>query len=276
MLQFNTIGGLIGGPILTLDANIGISVWRFINSPRARHASAAPGKYEDGGGLRLVVSNAGARKWVLRFSINGKRREMGLGSYPDVGLADVRSKASACQQQAAAGNDPIEARRIEPEAIPTFTTCAARFIRAHRRGWKNAKHARQWVSTMKTYAKPSIGSKPVDTIVTEDVLEILSPIWTNKTETAKRVQGRIENILDFAAAHKYRDALNPARWRGHLDMLLPKPSRVKIVSHHPAMPYAEVSSFMAELSEDGSVSALALRFLILTATHTSEVLQPHG
>ncbi len=241
-------------------------------SPR-KVASAASGKYEDGGGLRLVVSNAGARKWVLRFSINGKRREMGLGSYPDVGLADVRSKASACRQQAAAGIDPIEARRVEPEAIPTFSTCVARFIRAHRRGWKNAKHARQWVSTMKTYAKPSIGSKPVDAIDTEDVLEILSPIWTTKTETAKRVQGRIENILDFAAAHKYRDAINPARWRGHLDMLLPKPSRVKTVKHHPAMPYTEVSSFMTELSENGSVSALALRFLILTATRTSEVLQ---
>ena len=241
-------------------------------SPR-KLASAAPGKYEDGGGLRLVVSDAGARKWVLRFSIKGKRREMGLGSYPDVGLADVRLKASACRQQAAAGIDPIEARHVEPEAIPTFTACAARFIRAHRRGWKNAKHARQWVSTMKTYVKPSMGSKPVDAIVTEDVLEILSPIWTTKTETAKRIQGRIENILDFAAAHKYRDALNPARWRGHLDMLLPKPSRVKTVNHHPAMPYTEVSSFMVELSENGSVSALALRFLILTATRTSEVLQ---
>jgi len=212
-------------------------------------------------------------KWVLRFTISGRRREMGLGSFPDVGLAEARDKASAHRKQAKAGIDPIEARRAEPEKTPTFTTCAARYIRAHRRGWKNAKHARQWVSTLKTYTRPKIGSKEVDAITTEDILKILSPIWTSKTETAKRVQGRIENILDYAAAHKYRDPLNPARWRGHLDKLLPKPSRVKKVTHHPAMPYTEVPAFMAELSGNGSVSALALRLLILTATHTSEVLR---
>ena len=117
-----------------------------------------------------------------------------------------------------------------------------------------------------------MGSKRVDIIVTEDVLKILTPIWTTKTETAKRVQGRVENILDYAAAHKYRDPLNPARWRGHLDKLLPKPARVKQVTHHPAMPHTEVPAFMAELSDNSSVSALALRFLILTATRTNEVL----
>ena len=241
-------------------------------SPR-KVASAAPGKYEDGGGLRLVVSDAGARKWVLRFTINGKRREMGLGSFPDVELADARSKASDCRKLAKKGIDPIETRRAVPEAIPTFTTCAADFIRAHRKGWKNTKHSRQWVRTLKTYARPVIGKRPVDAVTTQDILEILSPIWTTKTETAKRIQGRIENVLDFAAAHKYRDSLNPARWRGHLDMLLPKPARVKTVKHHPAMPYKDVSAFMGELSQNGSVSALALRLLILTATRTSEVVQ---
>jgi integrase len=235
--------------------------------------SASPGKYEDGGGLRLVVSDAGARKWVLRFTINGKRREMGLGSFPDIELGEARSKASNCRILAKEGIDPIEARRAEPEAIPTFSTCAANYIRAHRKGWKNAKHARQWVRTLKTYARPIIGERPVDAVSTEDILEILSPIWTTKTETAKRVQGRIENILDFAAAHKYRDRLSPARWRGHLDMLLPKPARVKTVKHHPAMPYTDVPAFMGLLSQNGSVSALALRLLILTATRTSEVLQ---
>ncbi len=129
------------------------------------------------------------------------------------------------------------------------------------------------MSTLKTYARPTIGSKRVDTINPEDILKTLSPIWTTKTETAKRVQGRIENILDYAAAHKYRDPLNPARWRGHLDKLLPKPSRVKKVTHHPAMPYTEVPAFMTELATNDSVSALALRFLILTATRTSEVLK---
>jgi len=235
-------------------------------------ATATTGKYEDGGGLRLVVSMAGAKKWVLRFTINGKRREMGLGSYPDVSLAVARTKASEFRQQAAAGIDPIDARLAKHQKIPTVTTCAARYIRSHRHGWKNAKHARQWVSTIKTYARPVIGSKRVDAVNTEDILKILSPIWTTKTETAKRVQGRIENILDFAAAHKYRDPLNPARWRGHLDKLLPKPSQVKTITHHPAMPYTNVPAFMAKLSNNGSLSALALRFLILTATRTSEVL----
>lgn len=236
-------------------------------------ATAGPGKYEDGGGLRLVVSNTGAKKWVLRFTIDGKRREMGLGSFPDVGLAEAREKATQYRKQAKSGVDPIEARQTEPEKTPTFTTCAARYIRAHRRGWKNAKHARQWVSTLKTYARPEIGKKKVDTITTENILAILSPIWTTKTETAKRVQGRIENILDYAAAHKYCDPLNPARWRGHLDKLLARPTRVKQVTHHPAMPHTEVPAFMAKLSGNSSVSALALRFLILTATRTSEVLQ---
>jgi len=240
-------------------------------SPR-KVATAAPGKYEDGGGLRLVVSNAGAKKWVLRFSIDGKRREMGLGSFPDVELAEARSKASVCRKYVSGGIDPIEARKTQPQIVPTFTSCAARFIRAHRRGWRNAKHARQWIRTLKTYARPVIGNVPVDAVSTQDILEILSPIWTTKTETAKRVQGRIENVLDFAAAHKYRDTLNPARWRGHLDMLLPKPSRLKTVKHHPAMPYTDVPAFMTALLQNGSVSALALRLLILTATRTSEVL----
>ncbi len=236
-------------------------------------ATAGPGKYEDGGGLRLAVSKAGAKKWVLRFTIDRKRREMGLGSFPDVGLAEAREKASEHRKQAKNGIDPIEARQTAPEKTPSFTTCAARYIHAHRRSWKNAKHARQWVRTLKTYARPEIGPKKVDAITTEDILKILSPIWTTKTETAKRIQGRIENILDYAAAHKFCDPLNPARWRGHLDKLLPKPSRVKKVVHHPAMPHTEVPAFMSEVASNSSVSALALRFLILTATRTSEVLQ---
>jgi integrase len=239
----------------------------------AKVKNAGPGKYDDGGGLKLVVSNAGAKKWVLRFTINGKRREMGLGSYPTM-LGEARNDASDYRKLVTKGVDPIEARRIEQVEIPTFTTCAAHYIRAHRRSWKNAKHARQWVSTLKTYARPEIGTKKVDVVTTEDILKILQPIWTTKTETAKRLQGRIENILDFAAAHKYRDHLNPARWRGHLDKLLAKPSRVKKVTHHPAMPYSDVPAFMTELlAANGSTSALALQFLILTATRTSEVLQ---
>jgi len=149
-------------------------------------ATAGPGKYEDGGSLLLVVSSTGAKKRVLRFTIDGKRREMGLGSFPDVGLAEAREKSTEHRKQAKNGVDPIEARQPEPEKTPTFTTCATRYIRAQRRGWKNAKHARQWVSTLKTYARPEIGSKKVDTIPTEDILKILSSIWTSKTETAKQ------------------------------------------------------------------------------------------
>ncbi len=234
--------------------------------------TAATGKYEDGGGLRIIVTKTKAKKWVLRYTLNGRRREMGLGSYPDVGLSAARVKAAECRQLVASGIDPIEARNAKSIKIPTFTTCAAQHIRAHRKGWKNAKHGRQWVRTIKTYVVPVIGSKTVDTITTDDILQILKPIWNTKTETAKRIQGRMENILDFAAARKYRDQSNPARWRGHLDKLLPKPSRVKTVVHHPAMPYTALPDFMAELSTE-NISALALRLLILTATRTSEVLQ---
>ena len=220
--------------------------------------TAGPGKYEDGGGLRLVVSPAGAKKWVLRYASHGKRREMGLGRYPDVGLGEARTQALQGRRQLATGVDPIDARRATPETSPVFTTCAAQYIRAHRRSWHNAKHTRQWVRTLKTYARPVIGAKRVDAIETEDMLRILSSIWNTKTETAKRVQGRIENVLDFAAAHHYCDPWHPARWRGHLDKLLPKPSRVKHVTHHPAMPHPEVAAFLRELSGTRSVSARAL------------------
>ena len=236
--------------------------------------TAGPGKHEDGDGLRLVVAPTGGRKWVLRFTSNGKRREMGLGSYPLVSLADARAKAVDARRVTADGKDPILCRDTEATKaaeVPTFTQAAAAFIRAHRRGWSNPKHARQWVSTLKTYARPTLGAKPVDQIGTEDVLRVLQPIWTTKTETAKRVQGRLENILDFAAARRWRDQSNPARWHGHLDKLLPRPSRVAKVAHHPAMPYQDVPAFMAELAGKDGVSALALRFLILTACRTGEV-----
>lgn len=235
--------------------------------------TAGPGKHEDGGGLRLVVSQSRAKKWVIRFTVNGRRREMGLGSFPDVSLAEARDAARDARKLARDGVDPIEARKSEPKTIPTFTSCAAAYIRAHRRGWKNPKHRRQWVSTLKTYARPILGDRPIDQIDTEDVLKVLNPIWTTKTETAKRAQGRIETILDYAAARKLRDRTNPARWRGHLEMILPKPTQVRKVTHHPAMPYSEVSAFLAELERLDTASARALRFMILTATRTKEVIR---
>ncbi|WP_019594114.1 integrase arm-type DNA-binding domain-containing protein [Thioalkalivibrio sp. ALM2T] len=234
--------------------------------------NAATGKYEDGGGLRLVVSASGAKKWVLRLTVEGKRREMGLGTYPDVSLATVRENATAFRTLARNGVDPIATRGTRVKEIPTFESCAARYVRAHRRGWKNPKHQRQWVRTLKNYARPKIGQKRVDAITTDDILEILAPIWANKTETAKRVQGRIENILDYAAAHQHREESNPARWRGHLDKLLAKPCRVKQVTHHPAMPYEDAAKFMVELRDLDGIAPIALRFLILTATRTKEVL----
>lgn len=265
-------GGPFGGlrPYFDLEGKMAIHKL----SPR-KVATAGPGKHEDGGGLRLVASAAGAKKWVLRFTLKGSRREMGLGSFPDTSLADARRKAEHYRKLAKDQVDPIKARDAEQQedSTPTFTSCAARYILAHRRSWRNAKHARQWVSTLKTYVRPEIGDLPVDEIDTQDIVKILSPIWTSKTETAKRVQGRIENVLDYAAAHKYRDEANPARWRGHLDKLLAKPSRVKRVSHHPAMPYDEVAAFMAELSQRPSFSSRVLEFLIFTATRTSEVLR---
>ncbi len=241
-----------------------------------RVETASPGKHEDGDGLRLVVSATGSRRWVFRFRINQRSREMGLGSWPEVTLARARETAAQHRKTLGEGRDPItvrDARRVEIATKPTFTRAAARYIRAHRRGWSNPKHARQWPRTLKTYARPIIGEKPVDEIGTEDLLTLLWPIWHVKTETAKRVQTRIENILDYAAAMKWRDPANPARWRGHLDKLLPKPARVGNVRHHPAMSYTELPKFMAELRTLGSVSARALEFLILTATRTGEALQ---
>jgi integrase len=236
---------------------------------------AKKGSTGDGQGLYLQITAGGSVSWIYRFKLNGKQRYMGLGPYPDVGLSEARELAADHRKLVKQGTDPLTARDKETkkEAAPiTFTTCAARYIQSHRRSWRNAKHARQWVSTMKTYARPVIGNLPIEEITTQDVLKILAPIWTVKNETAKRVQGRIENILDYAAAHGYRDSVNPARWRGHLDKLLAKPSRVQKVSHHPAMPYDEVADFMAAVNGYNSMSSKALQLLILTATRTSEVL----
>jgi integrase len=247
--------------------------------------TAGPGKHEDGDGLRLVVSNSGGRKWVLRYQISGRRREMGLGAFPELSLAQAREAASGVRNLVRKKIDPIEHQRQEIDrrrqaelGVPTFTSVAAQYIRAHRRSWQNAKHQRQWVATLKTYARPVIGEKPVDAITTEDVLRILQPIWIGKTETAKRVQGRVENILDFAAARKWREPTNPARWRGHLSTLLASPAKLKRhrnggeAKHHPALPFADVPAFVRELRRVDGVSARALEFLIYTTTRTSEVL----
>jgi integrase len=247
---------------------------RNIHRLTDREVKNASKPLPDGGNLWIYPTGS-ARSWIFRYSLRGQAHAMGLGGYPDVSTAKARALAAKYRTVLREGHDPMEHRAAEAAAgqgTPTFTQAAAGYIRAHRRGWSNAKHARQWVSTLKTYARPVIGAKPVDRIGTEDVLRVLTPIWTAKTETAKRVQGRMENILDFAAARKWRDALNPARWRGHLDKLLPKPAKVKRGRHHPAMPYTDVPSFMVELEAHPGISPLALRFVILTAARTGEAL----
>lgn len=231
-----------------------------------------PGTYQDGEGLMLVVSPKGAKRWILRLTVDGRRRDMGLGSFPEVSLDQARKDAAVARQQREQGLDPVAARRAKVATTPTFISAAAAFIRMNRRAWSNPKHGRQWCATLKTYARPVIGTKPVDKIGTEDILKVLQPIWVGKTETAKRVQGRLENILDFATARKWRAGENPARWRGHLDTLLPAPRKVTKPVHHPAMPYGEVPAFLAELRGNTSTSSKALQWLILTATRTNEVL----
>ncbi len=238
-----------------------------------------PGMYPDGGGLYLRVTPQGARNWVLRFMLDRRPRWMGLGPLALYGLQEARAKALDARRKRHEGIDPIEARRAErarerldaAKAIP-FQQCAEAYINAHRAGWRNDKHAGQWSATLSTYAYPVIGALPVQAVDTGLVLKVLEPIWTAKPETASRVRGRLESILDFAKVRGYRDGENPARWRGHLDKLLPAHSKVRQVEHHAALPYAELPAFLASLREQEGIAARALEFLILTAARTGEVI----
>lgn len=240
----------------------------------ARKVSTADeGKYEDGQGLRLVVSSTGAKKWVLRFTLKNRRREMGLGSYPTVSLEHARKLAGESRLKVLEGIDPIHHRQISCISIPTFAECAIEYIDLNKAGWSNAKHQNQWLSTLSTYAFPLIGDQPVDSISTDQILALLTPIWLSKNETAKRVQTRIAKILDYAKARNLRSDENPARWQGHLDTILPKPSSVQKGAHHPAMPYSLLPSFWRKIQSIETSSSKALQLLVLTACRTSEVLQ---
>ncbi|MGE4037005.1 MAG: tyrosine-type recombinase/integrase [Hyphomonadaceae bacterium] len=241
-----------------------------------------PGLYPDGGGLYLQVTrgvDGGARRsWVLRFrTIAGKPREMGLGSALDVALADARIDADAARKLVRKGLDPIEERKLarkkaiaEAVRAMSFKQCAEAYIAAHEASWKNPKHRQQWSRTLETYAYPVFGDLPVNSIDVALVTKVLDPIWQTKTETAARVRGRIESVLDWASVRGLRDGANPARWRGHLQRALPARSKVQRVRHHPALPYVELPAFVAQLRTMRSLSARALEFLILTATRTSE------
>jgi integrase len=231
--------------------------------------TAKPGKYSDGGNLYLIVSETGSRKWVLRFTWRGKAKEMGLGSAASVPLADARERAACARRKIAMGHNPIDERK-RTSGLPTFGEVADDVRETLAAGFRNEKHKAQWKSTLEKYAA-SLRSKPVDTVATEDVLAVLKPIWTAKAETASRVRGRIEKILDAAKAKGFRNGENPARWRGHLDHLLPRHSKLTR-GHFAAMPYEEVASFISELRKQKSIAALALEFCILTASRSGEVL----
>jgi integrase len=231
--------------------------------------TAKPGKYSDGGNLYLIVSETGSRKWVLRFTWRGRAKEMGLGSAASVPLADAREKAGSARHKIALGLNPIDERK-RTGGVPTFGEVAKDVREALSAGFRNEKHKAQWKSSLETYAAPLSG-KPVDLIATDDVLAVLKPIWTTKAETASRVRGRIERILDAAKARGYREGENPARWRGHLDHLLPRPSKLAR-GHHAAMPYEDVAAFIAKLRKREATSALGLELCILTAARTGEIL----
>jgi integrase len=232
-------------------------------------ATAKPGKYSDGGNLYLIVSETGSRKWVLRFTWRGKSKEMGLGSASSVPLADAREKAAAARRQIAQGVNPIDERK-SAGGIPSFGELADDVRQSLSEGFRSEKHKAQWKSTLENYAAP-LRAKPVDTITTDDILAVLKPIWIAKAETASRVRGRIEKVLDAAKAKGLRSGENPARWRGHLDHLLPRPSKLTR-GHHAAMPYEEVADFIANLQKREALAALALELCILTAARSGELL----
>ena len=246
--------------------------------PRIRE----PGLYPDGGGLYLQVTGADAyaRSWLYRYRVAGRERQMGLGSASVVSLAEARQKAAEARRLRAEGIDPIEARRVASERMRldaaktmTFRECAEAFLAAHRPSWRNARHARQWWASLERHVLPQIGALPVGSLDTALVLKVLEPLWTTRTETATRLRGRIEAVLDWAKVRGHRSGDNPARWRGHLDHLLPARSKVQPVVHHAALPYADLPAFMGLLKGKEGVAARALEFTLLTAARTNEALR---
>jgi integrase len=247
--------------------------------------AAPPGRHADGAGLHLLVKTTGARSWVYRFMLHGKARDVGLGpaaGKDHIPLAKARDLAAALRLQVKAGVDPLEAREIaRAEALAaaqavkvaghTFEAAAAAYIAAHEDSWLNPKHRQQWRNTLDTYVYPVVGDLPVAEIGTAHVLTIIEPLWNAKPETASRVRGRIEAILDSAKARGFRQGENPARWRGHLAQILP--ARAKLLrGHHRAMSHDDVPAFMAKVRARKAMAALALEFTVLTAARTGEVI----
>lgn len=238
----------------------------------------SPGRYSDGGGLFLQITKRGTKSWIFRFQISKKEFQMGLGPINTVSLSEAREMALNNRQLILKGTNPLNERR-EARAKEkcqrqshSFAYCADAFIEAHKGGWRNSKHIDQWRNTLKTYAYPVIGNLCISEVTVDHVIEILQPIWNNKTETASRLRSRIENVLDWAAARGFRASENPARWRGHLDKIFPRPSKVYLEKHHAALPLSEINNFVSKIRSIRSTSSFALEFLILTATRTSETI----
>lgn len=245
------------------------------------------GLHADGKGLYLRIGPTGAKSWIYRYRNEGQRHDLGLGPYPDISLADARERAAEQRKLRLNGHDPLLIRRAGRDQAKlakakrmTFRQCAEAYINAHKAGWKNPIHAKQWPSTLETYVYPVFGDLPVQMVDTGLVMRALEPIWTKKAETASRVRGRIESILNWARVAGYRDGENPARWKGHLENLLPAPNKAKRVArqasgkgeHHAALPYADIGAFMVELRQQEGIGARALEFAILTAARTGEVI----
>ncbi len=241
---------------------------------RKVESNKVPGRLSDGAGLYLVTSKTNAKKWVYMWVTDGRRREMGLGGFPGVGLASARNKAQFSRQLVAEGKDPIEERlREEGELQKTsrsFGVVADHLVENLKADWSSEKHRQQWKRTVSHYCKP-IRSIAVDQIDTKDVLRVLKPIWTTKEETARRLRSRIERILDYATAHGWRQGENPARWKGHLKDILPKRDSSK-KSNFASMPYEKISHFMKALIQQVGSAALALEFTIHTAARSNEAL----
>jgi integrase len=248
-------------------------------SAKSVEKAKRPGYYADGGNLYLQVSPGLTKSWIFRYARQGKSHEMGLGSERVYSLAEARAKASDARRLLGDGMDPISAReghrsreRLEKASSLTFAKCAEKYIGAHRAGWRNPKHIAQWENTLDTYAGQIIGRLAVKDVDTALVLRVLEPIWTKKPETATRLRGRIERILDWARVMGYRVGENPARWRGHLDKLLPAALNRMNRKHLAALPYGEIGAFIGELRTKEGTSARALEFAILTAARTGEVI----
>jgi integrase len=237
------------------------------------------GMYADGGGLYLRVAAGGSKNWVFRYTANGRLRDMGLGPVHTLSLAEARDAATECRKLRLRGVDPITHRRASLAAgkasdakAMSFRECAEAYMAGHESGWHNARHREQWRNSLQSYVYPLLGGLPVNAIDTGLVMQVVQPMWKDKTETASRVRGRIELVLDWAKASGFRDGENPARWRGHLEQLLPKRSKVRQIKHLAALPYREAGAFMSKLRQQDSVPARALEFVVLTAARVGEVL----